>query len=395
MRRHDFLPLCAAVAAFLAVRCSTLPIESAGGSSGTEVSARAVEGTAIDTTGKPIGGALVRLRRSSDLFGYYRNGTTGLQKNSLDTVTDLLGHFTLGPADTGAFTIELLSDDTLGATAACTVFAGDAIKRLAVQVLTPLATIAGQVEIVNTDSVRNVSPYVNLYGLQRQIRPDSLGRFLVRVPQGSYRFSFSADTETFDTVLLTVKIASGEYEDIGSVFLSGRPQQSALAPPQCLTWACDSSAVRALLDGAGHFSVRVDSVAKTADGRVVELRLRDMGLQAPLTGLSQLSALEILDLGGNNLDSRAQIPAGLVNLRTLLLDHNAYGYFDEGLGALTALKVLDVSYNDLQFFPRSIVNHVMLDTLRINNNMLCGTDSSTSIWADSLDPGWQTTQNCP
>ena len=133
MRRHDFLPLCAAVAAFLAVRCSTLPIESAGGSSGTEVSARAVEGTAIDTTGKPIGGALARLRRSSDLFGYYRNGTTGLQKNSLDTVTDLLGHFTLGPADTGAFTIELLSDDTLGATAACTVFAGDAIKRLAVR----------------------------------------------------------------------------------------------------------------------------------------------------------------------------------------------------------------------------------------------------------------------
>ena len=143
------------------------------------------------------------------------------------------------------------------------------------------------------------------------------------------------------------------------------------------------------------FLVRVDSVAKTADGRVVELRLRDMGLQAPLTGLSQLSALEILDLGGNNLDSRAQIPAGLVNLRTLLLDHNAYGYFDEGLGALTALKVLDVSYNDLQFFPRSIVNHVMLDTLRINNNMLCGTDSLTLIWADSLDPGWQTTQNCP
>ncbi|KAE8718115.1 putative inactive receptor kinase [Hibiscus syriacus] len=111
--------------------------------------------------------------------------------------------------------------------------------------------------------------------------------------------------------------------------------------------------------------------------KVVRLILEDLdlgGVFAPNT-LSQLAQLRVLSLQNNSLTGPIPDLSGLLNLKTLFLDHNSFnGSFPLSLLSLHRIRTLDLSYNNLTGpIPTSLASLDPLYYLRLDLNRLNGT----------------------
>lgn len=112
------------------------------------------------------------------------------------------------------------------------------------------------------------------------------------------------------------------------------------------------------------------------DGKVVRLVLENLslaGVFAPNT-LSRLDQLRVLSLQSNSLTGPIPDLAGLVNLKTLFLDHNSFtGAIPPSISSLHRLRTLDLSYNRLSgVIPVEITNLERLNYLRLDSNHFNG-----------------------
>ncbi|KVI06684.1 Leucine-rich repeat-containing protein [Cynara cardunculus var. scolymus] len=113
-----------------------------------------------------------------------------------------------------------------------------------------------------------------------------------------------------------------------------------------------------------------------SDGKVVHLVLENLslaGVFAPNT-LTRLDQLRVLSLQSNSLTGPIPNLAGLVNLKTLFLDHNSFsGAIPLSISYLHRLRTLDLSYNKLSgVIPLDITKLDRLNYLRLDSNRFNG-----------------------
>lgn len=114
-----------------------------------------------------------------------------------------------------------------------------------------------------------------------------------------------------------------------------------------------------------------------AKQKVVRLVLQGLdlgGVFAPDT-LTRLDQLRVLSLQGNSLTGPIPDLSGLVNLKSLFLDHNSFsGSFPPSLLSLHRLRTIDISYNNLTGpIPAWLATVDRLYYLRLQWNRLNGT----------------------
>ncbi|XP_010263449.1 PREDICTED: probable inactive receptor kinase At5g67200 [Nelumbo nucifera] len=115
---------------------------------------------------------------------------------------------------------------------------------------------------------------------------------------------------------------------------------------------------------------------KCSDGKVVRLVLEGCalaGVFAPDT-LTRLDQLRILSLQNNSLTGPIPDLSGLVNLKTLFLDHNSFsGVILASISSLHRLRTLDLSSNNLTGpIPSGLTLLDRLYYLRLDKNRLVG-----------------------
>ncbi|KAK6245200.1 hypothetical protein SCA6_008290 [Theobroma cacao] len=111
--------------------------------------------------------------------------------------------------------------------------------------------------------------------------------------------------------------------------------------------------------------------------KVVRLILEDLdlgGIFAPNT-LSHLDQLRVLSLQNNSLTGPIPDLSGLINLKSLFLDHNFFtGSFPPSILSLHRIRTLDLSYNNITGpIPSSLASLDRLYYLRLDWNRFNGT----------------------
>ncbi|KAI3726657.1 hypothetical protein L1987_66456 [Smallanthus sonchifolius] len=113
-----------------------------------------------------------------------------------------------------------------------------------------------------------------------------------------------------------------------------------------------------------------------SDGKVVHLVLENLSLAGvfAVNTLTHLDQLRVLSLQSNSLTGPIPDLAGLVNLKSLFLDHNSFtGGVPPSIASLHRLRTLDLSNNKLSgTIPVSFTNLNRLNYLRLDSNRFSG-----------------------
>lgn len=80
--------------------------------------------------------------------------------------------------------------------------------------------------------------------------------------------------------------------------------------------------------------------------------------------------LKVLRLYGNNIDSIPDRIAELTKLEKLYIGRNNLKYIPASIGKLTNLKILSVQYNEIDSLPEELGNLTNLEQLLLNQNQL-------------------------
>uniref|UniRef100_A0A6N2K6P6 Protein kinase domain-containing protein n=1 Tax=Salix viminalis TaxID=40686 RepID=A0A6N2K6P6_SALVM len=124
-------------------------------------------------------------------------------------------------------------------------------------------------------------------------------------------------------------------------------------------------------------------VGCSASGRVVSLSLPSLSLRGPITSLSLLDQLRLLDLHDNRLNGTISPLTNCTHLKLLYLAGNDFsGDIPPEISSLNRLLRLDLSDNNIHGkIPVQLTNLTALLTLRLQNNELSGhvPDLSTSF----------------
>ncbi|CAK7343352.1 unnamed protein product [Dovyalis caffra] len=131
------------------------------------------------------------------------------------------------------------------------------------------------------------------------------------------------------------------------------------------------------------FPTRWLGVGCSASGRVVSLSLPFLSLRGPITSLSLLDQLRLLDLHNNRLNGTISPLTNCTHLKLLYLAGNDFsGEIPPEISSLKRLLRLDLSDNNIHGkIPGQLTNLTRLLTLRLQNNELSGhiPDFSTSF----------------
>ncbi len=385
--KNKWLFLISLLALFGYMRCTETPERMTGGASGTEVGA-IVSGGISTAHPHPLEGALARLRPSGFLSDITALTDVDFQTIA-DTLTDELGRFGFSGVLPGDYTIEVMTPDSLAVLYTFSLLGSETNKELPVDTLHPMAVILGNLvpEYLNTPNV--ALSKIQVYGLEREVELDSMGRFMVYVPEGAHRLQIYEKGVSQETIEFQVDVVGGEYRDIGEFYRYERP------PRPCSDYQCDSLVVRQYLDSINFETVPVDAVSKKVDGRMRILNLRGFGLVDIPTDFVRLSAMEELDLGKNNLNEPMRHLGGMRFLKVLRLDSNQFEALSYNIEMAKDLEILTLQDNQLTRLPITIGWLDQIQHLDISGNRLCYVPWEIKAWADRFDPGWETRQVCP
>ena len=121
------------------------------------------------------------------------------------------------------------------------------------------------------------------------------------------------------------------------------------------------------------------------DGRVMELDLE----RSDVTGavpkvIGAFTAMETLDLSGNEITSVPKEIGACVSLRRLVLTGNRLKTLPKAIGQLASLKTLLISENELKTLPAEIGNLTQLEHLDVSWNKINTVPSSIARITDTL-----------
>lgn len=390
----------------------------------------AVRGLVVESSGKPVKGALVRIRPT----GYC--ALLGNPPVAADTLTTSDGHFFFDTIPVDSYTIEILQDKKYGALQQLTIHSSDSFPVILPPItVTPTGTLTGRINLPITDDT--LRPWIALYSVERMIQAPFTQEFTFSdIPQGTYSLRIVPFLGSkLEVNLHDIQVTGDTTVDVGMLnftimqFFKG-----------CTSFECDSIAVREILDANGLIDLPVHSVITKdpATDRVVKLNLSGKMITTIPKDIGSLSQLRIFDVRNNSITSLPEQIGYLQALKILYLDTNNLFDFPRELGYLDSLSTLsvshnnlyritdqtrfphmtnlDVSYNQLTSIPDQSAVFPELCTLNIAGNKLatlpkyftqhefkllavkynrlCSLSKSLSDWLDSFDTDWESTQNC-
>jgi hypothetical protein len=373
--------LSACAAAILFFQCSLSPVQTAGGSSDTEIS-KTIIGSVVDVNGKPVSNAMIFFNSidSEDNMTPVSQGADTAHAHAQPVMTDANGLFKIGNVKTGKYAIEVNSGDSLAVILYCTFDSVDTVKHLPVDTLKPMVFISGTI-LPNGPSVTTIV----IDGLNRPMKIDSAGKFTIKVPAGKHTVKFSQHGPNGKAGIFLPYLEPGAALDIGYI------DPSMQIPQPCGDSVCDFNAVSLMLRDMGLGSVAVESVAAFKNGRISTIKLRGQRLHFLSPEIARLTALETLDIGANQFHAPLQAVTSCLSLTVLRLDSNFIPYVGNSIGSMLNLKELDLSNNEISSLPISITS-LTPAILKLDNNRLLDIDGPAAQWADTYEPNWRQTQ---
>lgn len=371
----------------LSIYCTTGPIEISGGASDLEISASTIQGKIVNMQGEPIEGAVVRLR-PSDYLSDKDYGTISVSIG--DTVTNNEGLFQFDSIIAGNYVVEVNYEDSLGSIIHYQIAKEDK-NTICEDTIRPMSTIYGHIDVSDSNKTYTEATKVQIFGLERISKPDSLGNFQIRVPSGTHQLYVCADSSEFEPVKVEVKLFPGEHQDLFVI------QHRNRRPPNfCNDYRCDSIALRKFLDFSNLAHIHVCSVSYIENGRITQLNLSRLSIifNYDTPSLDQLQELQILDLSYNGIRNNFRIGMPLKKLRLLSLKGNRLTIFPQSIEKLVNLDTLDLSDNAITTIPLWVTKMNNLKSLDFSNNQLSVSNlpQEVILWLDKNDPDWKISQ---
>jgi len=365
---------------FFYLSCGLEPTLSGGEGSGSGVGNPAVSCAVFFEDSTVAAHATVRLRPSS----YIDSAKLVKRLRKIhDTLTDSTGTLSLFDLDSGEYTVEIVSGDSVG-TVTRFYYNGTENIELPHDTLHAMAQISGAITL-GIQTAEQTS--IHIPGLERHISIDDSGYFSVLVPEGVYE----------------IRVHSGGKETI--ILDSIRTQRGqASAPVQavvdstylpCDSWECDTNVVRNILDENGLFSLTVDSVIHNEYGignRVYGLRFSNRGITRLPKITARLKTLRELYLRHNDLIALPEIISTLDSLHEIKFSYNLMQSLPSWLGTLPRLTEIDAESNQINEIPATLLANTNISECSFALNYLCNQPQETILWLNKVDPDWALTQ---
>jgi hypothetical protein len=416
----------------LSVILTLLFLNCSGGGTGSEIEGRcAISGQAVYENGKPVSGAMVRIRPAQ-----YLALDSSVAAYSFDTVTDKEGMFYFNSVGVDSYTIEINKSGKYGR---LIPFVVNTENELPIVIpaakLEPTGTIHGRINLpISDDSLR---PLICIYGVEYLEMTQVTQEFsFTGIPSGTYDLRIiPCKISNLMLTLQRLKVKSDSITDVGILNLN--LQQFFKG---CGSWECDSLAVRSLLDSNHLFNVDVHSVVEKdlSSSRVVTLSLAGRNISTLTKNIGSLSKLKKLDVC-NNIISKLPYEIGyLGSLAVLMADSNELLRLPAELSFCDSLKILslrnnnlfefsndfiisrvtwlDLRNNRLQTIPEQICAMKNLRILKLDNNeltdlpqsivtvdllefscrynRLCSVSEMVKTWMTRFDSSWTGLQRC-
>jgi hypothetical protein len=368
------------------IKC-TSPTTIAGGASGTEVS-----GCIVDTAGIPLSGAIVKLRPANYLFDSLQHTDYDIRHSLLDTTTSSSGSFCFNNVMADSYCLVISLADSIAVSIYFSTNQSVSFVTLPKDTARDMSMVDGSVSIYGSDDSHS---FVQIYGSEYKMQPDSNGYFYMKVPQGKHTLHIGAYTqpspeEVAQTDCIDVIFDVKEnYKNVGAFQLQPPP------PYPCTNYSCDSAIVRRALDNMQLDSVSVNSVSLVRNGRIVGVSLRGIKIYRLSREIQSLTELTELDLGLTGITDVLPNIDEFEKLSILRLDSNDITFLPSRIVNIKGLKELNLSANKLNSFPTYMNKLTSIQFLDLSGNRLCNIDSTTAFWADTYDADWRTTQRCP
>lgn len=356
MRHFILLPL--VFTALFFWRCTT-----AVTGTGSEIEARcALVGEVVYENGKPVSGAMVRIRPSS-----YLALNPKVNFSSFDTTTNEKGYFHFNTVGVDSYTIEINKGGMYGKLVQLTVSPDDIFPIvLPTTTLIRTGTIKGRINLPITDDTTR--PLIAIYGVEYMEKSLITQDFsFAGIPSGVYNLRLIPYLGcNMFLELHNIKVQSDSISDVGTLnfimqeFFCG-----------CKSWECDSLAVRAILDANGLTKTTVNSVVSTdsVTSRINGLYLAGKNLTKLTKDLGSLSTLKYLDIHKNKIVSLPNEIGYLSALSEMYADSNELRVLPYEMGYCDSLRILSLKNNNLFEFNREL-SRLPLQKLDLRNNHL-------------------------
>jgi hypothetical protein len=416
----------------ISVILTLLFLNCSGGGTGSEIEGRcAIKGQAVYENGKPVSGAIVRIRPAQ----YLALDSSGAIY-SYDTVTDKEGMFYFNSVGVDSYTIEINKSGKYGHLIPFAVNTEDELPIVIPEAkLEPTGTIRGRINLPITDD--SLRPLICIYGVEYLEMAKVTQEFsFTGIPSGTYNLRIiPCKVCNLILELQKIEVKSDSVTDVGILNLSSQQFFKG-----CGSWECDSLAVRSLLDSNHLFNVDVHSVVEKdlSSSRVVTLSLAGRNISTLTKNIGSLSSLKKLDVCNNSitklpyeigyLSSLAVLMADSNNLlklpaelsfcdsleilslrnnnlfefsndfiisRVVWLDlrNNRLQTIPDQIGAMRNLRTLKLDNNELTDLPLSLVTIDLLE-FSCRYNRLCSVSEIVKMWMTRFDSSWTGLQRC-
>lgn len=207
--------LCVLATILAAITCSRPGVtDSTSGGSSSEVVA--IIGTAKQADGTVVANALVRLRADN----YLQNDSPSNKKPApvVDVRTDNLGTFRIDSILPGNYSLEISDQKALAVAIGVNATLDSNEMHMGTLTLKPVSRLSGTIKLSDDTPV---PVHVMVYGLERRIQTDSLGKFIIPdMPEGTYALCIEpADLALGQRDIASVEVGSGQLLTIDTVTL--------------------------------------------------------------------------------------------------------------------------------------------------------------------------------
>lgn len=325
---------------------------SLSGGSGTETTG--IVGYAIDSTGRPISGAYVNLRRTD----FLDTARIALGKSSVyaaNAITDSVGKFYIREVDTGSYNVEINDGRQNAIAVKCNVSRNDSLFEITQCILRPTGTVSGR--IIQSAATDPTKFSIFIYGFARHfIVSDINGNYSISdLPEGAFSFKIIPNTPIYaPTDVPEISIVSGENKELSPMEMPKSSDEIHIT---------DSLILRAILDSNGLQNVPVRKVVKIDSlwPRHIHVLLLDYDIRKDFpqihsltSRIGELTELREIHAKDNLLEALPSNICKLRHLRRLILKFNRLSTLPTEFGELDSLEELDISYNSLAFLPAEI-----------------------------------------